>query len=216
MKASVGAYMSGLWRGESVARVALNHALASKHIEGRVADIGGGRDPAYLAYLQQKEGTVVEPVDGSITHIDFETDPLPYKDGGVDTVLLCNILEHIYNHRFLLDECARILRPDGAVIGFVPFMVGFHPDPQDYFRYTETALKRLFAEAGFEQVVIENVGSSPLFTNLNTIILSLPRPIRPFVYLWYAPWDWLFLKLRPQAAARTPLGYMFEARKPHA
>jgi SAM-dependent methyltransferase len=213
MRTTVRAMTAGLIRGESVARVLMNHALADKVISGKVVDVGGGRTPNYYQYLQATTGTNVEPVDASLTSIDFEKDPLPYNTGEVDTVVLCNVLEHIYNHQFLLGECYRILRPEGKLIGFVPFLVGYHPDPEDYFRYTGTALTRMLTEVGFTKVEVASVGRGPLIANLNTVILSVPSLLRPVLYLWTIFWDSLYLRLRPHMRSRTPLGYIFEAQK---
>lgn len=213
MRTSLRAMISGLIRGESVARVLMNHALSDKNISGKVVDVGGGRAPNYYQYLQIAEGTTIEPLDGSMSAIDFEKDPLPYETGSVNTVVLCNVLEHIYNHKFLLSECYRVLRPNGKLIGFVPFFVGYHPDPEDYFRYTNTALVRMLTETGFRDVEIDSVGGGLLIANLNTIIMSVPRIIRPVLYIWTVFWDSLYIRLRPHMRSRAPLGYVLEAQK---
>jgi SAM-dependent methyltransferase len=203
-----------LWKGQSVARIAMNTALAEKTISGRTVDIGGGRSPDYFAYIKQQSGTTIEAVDGTLSGIDFEIDTLPFAVDTIDSILLCNVLEHIYNHTFLLSECHRILKRSGHMVGFVPFMVGFHPDPADYFRYTAPALVRLLETAGFTEIMVSPVGGGPIIASLNLVLLSIPRPFRPLLYLLLMPWDRLFILLRPNAQARTPLGYCFEGRKP--
>jgi SAM-dependent methyltransferase len=189
----------------------MNVGLARERISGLVVDVGGARDPDYFSYLQADEGVKVEPVDGMLSGINFETDPLPYETGSTDTVLMCNILEHIYNHRFLTAEAYRILRSGGRLVGFVPFWVSYHPDPHDYFRYTPEALEKIFTEAGFTNVSIRKVGSGPLMANFNTIVLSIPRVVRPVVYLWYAAFDRIYITLRPESVKRNPLGFIFTA-----
>jgi SAM-dependent methyltransferase len=191
-----------LYAGQSLARVRMNQALASYTLRGRVLDVRGGHSPDYFQYFIKISGTTVEAVDGSMSTIDFEKQALPFADGYADTVILCNVLEHIYNHVFLLGEVRRVLAPGGQLIGFVPFWTGYHPDPHDYFRYTHEALERMLAEAGFPDVTVSAIGAGPLLANFNTIVLSLPRFVRPAAYLWYAAWDAVFLKLRP-------FGYIF-------
>ncbi|MGB4076507.1 MAG: methyltransferase domain-containing protein [Minisyncoccia bacterium] len=204
-----------LLSGQSMARIAMNQALAGTKLSGITIDVGGGRSPDYLPYLDTSALTSLEPVDGRLSGIDFEKDPLPYKSGSIDTVLLCNTLEHVYNHAFLIGECARILKKAGTLVGFVPFFVGYHPDPEDYFRYTRAALIRLLGER-FGEVMITEAGGGPFLANFNTLCLSLPRILRPLAYLCYALLDAVFLFFRPQARVRTPLGYAFTARTPHA
>ncbi len=203
-----------LFAGQSVARIYMNSALAEETLHGRVVDVGGGRHPDYFNFFKKDATVSIEALDGSLSGIDFENEALPYADGIIDTIIACNVLEHIYNYRFLLGEMARIAKPNtGRLIGFVPFWVGYHPDPHDYFRYTGEALARLFMETGFIQHRIVPLGGGPILANFNTIVLSLPRWMRPMAYLPCGIFDALFVFLRPQSAARNPLGYLFVASK---
>lgn len=187
----------------------MNVAFADYTLFGKVTDIGGGHRPDYFEYFQKDETVQIEALDGSMTGIDFEIDTLPFADGSVHTAILANVLEHVYNHQFLLGEVQRILAPEGTLIGFVPFWVGYHPDPHDYFRYTDEALVRILTEAGFMHTTIRPLLVGPLLANFNTIVLSFPRALRPGIYLWYAFWNSLFLRLRPASSKRNPLGYLF-------
>lgn len=204
--------LAKLYAGQSMARILMNRALADERIAGRVVDIGGGRSPDYFSYLGIADGTTIEASDLSLGSVDFEKDSLPYASGTIDTVLMCNILEHIYHHQHLLGEARRILRPEGDLIGFVPFWVGYHPDPHDYFRYTHEALRTMFTEAGFEDVEVTPIGGGPFVANFNTIVLSIPRLLRPLLYIPYALLDRIFLSLRPSSRKRFPLGYLFTAK----
>ncbi len=203
--------LSKLLSGQSLARIQMNVALSNESISGVTADIGGGRAPDYFSYLTQASGTRVTPVDGALNGIDFETDRLPFEDGTLDTALMCNILEHIYDYRHLLSEVNRSLRKGGALVGFVPFWVGYHPDPRDYFRYTKEALVRMLSDAGFTNVHVREVGGGPFRANFNTLSLSIPRLLRPVVYIGYVLADEAMLALRPKARERYPLGYVFTA-----
>jgi hypothetical protein len=120
------------------------------------------------------------------------------------------VIENNYNYHFLLSEVRRVCAADGQVVGFVPFWVGYHPDPHDYFRYTHESLARMFKEAGFGTVVIEALGGSPLLGNANTILLSFPRILRPAFFLWANILDALFLSVRPNSRERNPFGYFFK------
>lgn len=207
--------MRKLLAGQTPARILMNYGFAKHTLSGRVVDIGGGHSPDYYQYFSQASGTTLEIIDGSLSGIDFEKDALPFADGSVDTVILANVLEHLYKSDILLKEIHRILSKDGKLIGFVPFWVGYHPDPHDYFRYTKEALMRMFADALFVSVNIETVGGGPFLANLNTIILSVPRILRPIFAIPYVILDKLFIFLRPRSLERNPLGYIFVAT-PHA
>ena len=202
-----------LYRGQSYARIEMNKALRCETLLGRTLDIGGGRNPDYFSYLQKDENVSVEAVDGLLSTIDLEKDALPYEQGSMDTVLMCNILEHIYNHQFLLGEANRVLKVGGGLVGFVPFWVAYHPDPHDYFRYTDEALTRMLGDVGFEQIRIRAVGKGPILANFNTIVLSIPKLLRPLMFIPYAFLDLLFVTMRPKSAKRNPLGFIFTGVK---
>ncbi len=45
--------LRGLWRGETLTRIFMNHALARETLRGRVIDVGGGRGPTYFIYFRK-------------------------------------------------------------------------------------------------------------------------------------------------------------------
>lgn len=201
-------------QGQSVARTAMNQSLMTFYLQGKVLDIGGARNPDYFSYFQRSDDTAVDIVDGALSSVDFEKDALPYEDGSYDTVLLCNVLEHIFNHRHLLNEAYRVTKKEGRFIGFVPFLIYVHPDPHDYFRYTEETLHRLLTETGFTDVVVTPVGKGPFLVGCNAVIQSLPKIFRPFWFVWNYALDVVFGWLSHSSTReRFPLGYTFSAKK---
>ncbi len=189
----------------------MNENFATHTLKGKVVDVGGGRNPDYFTYFNKDENVTIEAQDGSMNGIDFEHDPLPYSSGTIDTIILANVLEHIYDHQFLLREVCRVLKPDAKVIGFVPFWIGYHPDPHDYFRYTSEALQRMLTDAGFSDIVINPLLVGPILANFNTIVLSVPRILRPVLYIPHVGLDKIFLFMRPKSLTRNPLGFVFTA-----
>ena len=206
-------FFNDIIKGHSLARAMMNNTFKLYEITGHVIDVGGGRSPDYYKYLKHNSVCSVEPIDASISGIDFEKDPLPQSDGIADVVICANVLEHIYNHSFLVSEIWRITKDGGKFIGFVPFLVNYHPDPHDYFRYTGEALKRIFESSGFRDIRIEIIGGGPFAVNFNNITLSLPILLRMCVFPVYAFMDWLFLIISPHSRTRYPLGYVFSMRK---
>jgi SAM-dependent methyltransferase len=200
-------------RGQTLLRILMNSGFREFKLSGKVVDIGGGRHPDYFEYFDIKGTQSIEPLDGSLSGIDFERDRLPYDDGSIDTVVCANVLEHIYNHQLLVKEMHRILTLNGTLVGFVPFLIQYHPDPHDYFRYTKEALMRIFTDAGFKNIAIKEVGGGPFATNFNNIMLSIPRPLAAILFSAYWGLDRLFLKLRPKVRERYPLGFIFSMEK---
>ena len=204
-----------LSRGRSIARIFLYDEIAKYSVEGLVLDIGGGRLADYHGILQQTGPTQFEVTDlshNAAHKLDLESDALPFKDGEVAYALCFNVLEHIFNHRHVLAEAHRVLRPGGTLLGFAPFLVQVHPDPHDYFRYTKEALERLLKEAGFTTTEVKEIGGGPFLVSFNNTLWMFPKFLRPLAWLWYGAWDGLFVALRPQARTRYPLGYFFIAK----
>lgn len=205
--------LRAVWRGESLARASMDAALDGRRLDGAfVVDVGGAKSASYLRRLKLLPDVRVESVDGATHQVDFERDALPYSDSAADAAICCNVLEHVYNHRHLVAEIRRVLKPGGALLGFVPFFVQYHPDPRDYFRYTGEALSRILGDAGFSQVSVEAVGQGPVGVCVNSLLLSLPRPLRPILVLAAWPFALISARLRPGLRDRFPLGYVFEAK----
>jgi SAM-dependent methyltransferase len=202
-----------LWAGQTLLRIRMNEGFSDYTLRGVVVDVGGGRSPDYFSYFKDNGVASITAIDQSLGDIDFEKDSLPYQEASVDMIVCANVLEHVYRYDFLVGEMYRILALGGTLTGFVPFLLQYHPDPHDYFRYTKEALVKIFTEAGFKAVTIRSIGGGPLMVNFNNIVLSVPRIVRPFLYCLYAGFDSIFLFLRPDAQERCPLGYIFSARK---
>lgn len=200
-------------QNKSLIRTLMNLELKKYKIYGQVLDIGGGVNPSYLNFLQKGEAVQIKNLDSKNTAIDFEKDKLPAADGSVDCVLMFNILEHIYNHNFLVREVFRVIKENGLVLGFVPFLVNYHPDPHDYFRYTGEALQKIFNQAGFTEIKIKEIGGGPFAVNFNNIVFAFPRIIRLAILPFYYFFDRILIKLKPEIISRFPLGYLFTALK---
>ncbi|TSC61341.1 MAG: type 11 methyltransferase [Parcubacteria group bacterium Gr01-1014_107] len=194
----------------------MNWELRNHSVKGRVLDIGGGEEPSYFNFLNAEKAHIIN-IDfknrGGL-RVDLEKDVLPFENGQADYVLMFNILEHIYNYHFLVTECHRVLKKGGEALGFVPFLINYHPDPHDYFRYTKEALFKIFSSNHFEVKEIREVGLGPLAVNYNNLAPSLPKVLRILIFPFYYFLDKLFLRFRPKASERYPLGYLFVLRKP--
>lgn len=208
-----------VWRqiaaGKTLMRSLMNIALSEYALEtGDVLDVGGGNRPSYLTFLQNVEQANIINVDQQYgtdwrKKIDFEKDRLPFDENSVNQILVLNVLEHIYNHRHLVAEMHRVLKKNKTLIGFVPFLINYHADPHDYFRYTHEALRRIFVDAGFSTVSITPVGLGPFSLNFNTLASFVPRYIMVFVWPFSYALDRILLAVKPSMATRFPLGYMF-------
>jgi SAM-dependent methyltransferase len=208
-----------LWKGKSVHKTVSNNFLRGYVLSGRVLDFGGGKKRwSYLRYLK-KEGEPqilsadIDAKSGADIVVNLESDNIPAETSSFDMALAFNVLEHIYNSSHLLSEAYRILKPGGMMLGSVPFLLNVHPDPYDFFRYTDMALRRIFTAAGFGKIEIAAAGLGPWTAGFLQIETFLSRFLRPAVYFPAYFLDKIIAKFRPKIAERYPLAYVFKAEK---
>lgn len=102
-----------------------------------IADIGsGGRlvSPDIITF--DRFVTNNTKVIGDIHH-------LPFRSGSLDCIICTGTLEHVENPWLVVNEFFRVLKSGGMVYIATPFMQGYHPDPADYWRFTEEGLRTL-------------------------------------------------------------------------
>ncbi len=101
-----------------------------------IYDIGGY---GYLTGLIKKKTGFARVYDVSCA--DLNTLQLEVEDGSADVVLLCEVIEHLYNPDAVMRECRRILKKGGALVLTTPnlsswfnrilLVLGFFPMNQD-------------------------------------------------------------------------------------
>ena len=75
---------------------------------------------------------------------------LPFADDTLSLVVSQEVLEHLPYPEQTVSEALRVLRPGGLFYCQVPFIIGYHPGPEDYWRFTKEGLRRLFSGGGWE------------------------------------------------------------------
>jgi SAM-dependent methyltransferase len=210
-------------RGKSISRAILNVELSSAPpLNGITIDLGGGDGPTYKNLLK---------ISGEFISMDAvpETNPsiignieerLPFKDEYANNVLLCNVLEHVYGHRELINECFRILKPSGVLIIYVPFLIAVHRFQtkqfliDDYYRYTQSSLEKMHLNAGFIEVECTSHGGGFLVIGeiLGAIIRF--RIIRVPIFCLCILLEKMYGVFKPNLYSnRFNLGYFVVSRK---
>lgn len=205
-------------QGKTINRLLMNASLCSISLRGDVLDLGAGnKRSSYFQFFKNTSGYTVTSVD-----ISSERNPdvianveegLPLPDTAYDSVLCFNLLEHLSDPARALSEAHRVLRVGGSFIGYVPFLVKYHADPHDYFRYTHQGLRVLFERAGFSDISIQFIGRGPFVAAWSQIEFILPGFLRwPITYTAMGL-DAMLLKLKPVFARTYALGFTFTAKK---
>ncbi|MEK7093330.1 MAG: methyltransferase domain-containing protein [Patescibacteria group bacterium] len=157
-----------------------HRVLRSIRLSGSILDLGGDKRSEYQK-LFPGEYSIKTANMSDESEPDIRCDlekPLPVKDASYDGVLLINVLEHIFEYRRLLEESARVLKSKGKIVVVVPFLFPYHPSPNDFHRYTSSALERALESAGFSDITVAPLGSGVFAVRWVLIERLLPAPLR--------------------------------------
>lgn len=103
-----------------------------------ILDIGGGKDCPFLPFVKEARTHLIIAVDSSAHELrlnpcldskivaDAASREFPFRDGSTDLIVSRSVVEHLHDNAMFFENCARVLRPGGAVIHtfpckFVPF-----------------------------------------------------------------------------------------------
>lgn len=207
-------------RGKSLPRILINDRMKkTEPIKGKILDLASGtKKPSYYRFLRVEDSSDIVSVDISDERkpdIKADLEKLfPFKNEEFDYVFCFNLLEHIYNYKNLIDESSRVLKNEGKLIGTVPFLGSVHGDPDDYFRYTKSALNNIFQEAGFKSIKIEALGYGPFAICYYMTEFLLPKFLRPIFVFPVIFLDKIIMKLNKRHGKdKYVLMYYFECIK---
>lgn len=129
----------------------------SGYAKGDVLDIGCGNKP-YLPLFDGKissyVGCDIIQSDKHLVDIISPATDIPLPDNSKDTVFTTQVIEHVADHRKLLAEAYRILKPGGYLILSGPMAWEHHEEPYDFFRFTRYGFEYILKETGFNEIVI--------------------------------------------------------------
>lgn len=158
-----------------------------EYAKGDLLDVGCGTVPFYNLYKPYVSSITCadwENCEHNVSHVDFFVDlnkDLKIKDNSYDTILLTDVLEHIYEPKKLLKQLYNILRKDGVLIINTPFAYWEHEMPFDYFRYTEFFYQKVAEELGFKVRIIHKIGNG--FDTIIDILSKIYESKPSFVIL---------------------------------
>ncbi len=131
-------------------------------IHGDTLDLGAGSGK-YREIIAARASSY-KAMDGDPgPNIDVVGDvhALPFAAASFDTIVSTQVMEHVKEPWRMVEEIARVLRPGGVCIVTAPFMLQFHADPSDYYRYSTEGARHLCARAGLEVLETGKIGGWP-------------------------------------------------------
>jgi SAM-dependent methyltransferase len=154
----------------------------AKYASGNLLDLGCGTVPMYGYYKQYvKSNTCADwgNCEHETSHVDVFCDlnlALPFEKNSFDTIIFSDVLEHLSEPKFTLQEINRILKPSGVLIMNYPFLYGLHEVPYDYCRYTKYRIRTWIDEIGMKIIKENEYGG--LFDLFERSILRMFKNIK--------------------------------------
>lgn len=196
----------------------LSGLLASVDDNAVMINIGAGKTKLHpnMKGLEIEAGPGVDIVGSALD--------LPFEDNSVDLIVTQEVLEHVPDPFLAMREIHRVLKRGGRAYVQLPFMIGFHPCPTDFWRFTDQGIIELAVQAGFSAPVAhQSVGPATGFYRIAVefcaILYSRPwlrlyRPLKGLFALLLYPIKWLDPLLRGHPEAnRIPGGYFIQVEK---
>lgn len=219
----VASLIKWLIRGKTITRAMLNTRMSSlAPLNGVTLDLGGGGVPSYKELIN---------INGTFINMDAiaEANPTvvgnlekthPFTNEYADTIILFNTLEHVYGYQHVVSEMFRVLKKGGKALVYVPFIFPVHTHQtenflvNDYFRYTESALNKIFDAAGFSSVEIIPQGGLFMVVAEFLGFVAKFRILRLLISAGCLLLENIYRYVRPGVSAeRYPLAYFIVATK---
>jgi len=186
---------------------------------GKILDLGGSQKSGYHELFNHDNQITTANLDDSYgCDLIFDIEQkFPLSDNEFDCCVALNVLEHIFNFHNVFQEAGRVLKPNGKFVLAVPFMHQIHGSPDDYFRYTKSALIKLLEQNNFSEIEIKELGFGFFSLIFSLIGGSLPACLRLFFMNCANIKDKIcsviFGTRYEKLKKRIPLGYFAVAKK---
>jgi SAM-dependent methyltransferase len=130
-----------------------------------------------------------------IVNVDIERDAtvdcigraedLPFPASAFSVVFTQETLEHVADPWRAVAEIHRVLEPWGTLYCQLPFVIGYHPGPADYWRFTIDGIRTLVESAGFscEQISQSVGGATGMYRIAVEFVATLLSVLSPALYL---------------------------------
>ena len=125
---------------------------------GTVLDFGAGHAPYRSLFESRGLRYVTADLPGAPSDVSIPIgEPLPLDDQSADVVVSFQVLEHVWELDWYLDEVRRLLAPGGQLILSTHGVWLYHPHPGDYRRWTRQGLVAELESRGYHVESVEGL-----------------------------------------------------------
>jgi SAM-dependent methyltransferase len=139
--------------------LALHEAIPKN--AAHVLDYGCGGSPYRPLFNAQVYHRADLAGDASLDLEYGEDSKLLVDEEYYDCVLSSQVLEHVSSPENYLNECRRVLKPEGTLVLSTHGLFEDHGCPNDFWRWTASGLQKLVRSAGFEVTVAKKLTTGP-------------------------------------------------------
>ena len=166
----------------------------------------------------------IDLIADSFINCQAKAEHLPFANASFSLIATQETLEHVQDPHLAVAEMYRVLRDGGTLYCQLPFIIGYHPGPTDYWRFSKEGIRELIEKAGFQcdEVAIAVGGGTGFYriaveftaTVFSRFFSPLYRPIKGGMALILFPLKWLDPLLSSgDQADRIAGGYYVIAKK---
>jgi SAM-dependent methyltransferase len=113
-----------------------------------VLDVGCGPMPYYPFFAHFADRYVGVDVKDAAAELEGTAESIPVEDATFEVVLCTQVLEHTDDPAAAIRELRRVTAPGGRVLASTHGVQVYHPNPDDYWRWTHAGLLKLFRDNG--------------------------------------------------------------------
>jgi SAM-dependent methyltransferase len=157
--------------------------------------------------------------------LDFLSDAhaIPLRSESIDAVLCVSVLMYCENPFVVLDEMLRILKPGGVIYVNTPFVYRAAKDPDDYYRFSASGLRKLcqsfeVIQSGFSRGPASTMAD--MLSHFCAVLFSFNSKAIHSVLLDFFQWCFFWMKYCDRVIAGYRMaevihsGAFFVGRKP--
>lgn len=140
-----------------------------KYCRGEVIDIGGAdffsavkNDPKInftkWTCLENNATEASDMVDPRFVNVIGDGCKTNFQDNSYDTLVNIQVLEHVMEPLKMVQECHRILKPNGLGVFLIPQTSALHFLPHHYYNLTRYWIESAMQKSGFEIIDLKPLG----------------------------------------------------------
>ena len=169
----------------------------------KILDLGCGTKPykRLFNFAEKYVGYDIEK-NREVDVVGFNWE-LPFKDDEFDSLISTQVLEHTEKINETIQEIRRVVKNNGLIFISVPFVFPEHEIPNDFFRFSQYGLRKIFCDFDVLEVKPSNGYVGTVLLVINNFIHYIPgsKIFAPLIFflnnIMASFFDWLVKVLVP-------------------